>query len=112
MEPIKMPRAKRAAQFAPFDALKGLNEALKLKEIEHERIIRGELSEDSAAAISDALLSCGKGCSVKIEFFREGKILSQTGKFFPRYEEGKIDLKSQEGKITIFVSELLNVQLL
>lgn len=38
MERVKMPRSKRSAQFAPFDALKGLQEALKLKEYEHARI--------------------------------------------------------------------------
>ena len=35
MERAKMPRIKRAAQFAPFDALKGLHDALKRKEQEH-----------------------------------------------------------------------------
>ena len=29
---IKMPRGERAKQFAPFDALKGLQEIIKIKE--------------------------------------------------------------------------------
>ena len=33
----KMPRSQRAKQFAPFDALSGLSERLKLAEEEHER---------------------------------------------------------------------------
>lgn len=33
----KMPRAQRAKQFAPFDALTGLGERLKQAEEEHER---------------------------------------------------------------------------
>ena len=33
----KMPRSQRAKQFAPFDALSGLGERLKLAEEEHER---------------------------------------------------------------------------
>lgn len=37
-------RADRARQFLPFDALKGLNEALRNKEIEYED--RKELSEE------------------------------------------------------------------
>ena len=37
-------RADRARQFLPFDALKGLNEALRSKEIEYED--RKDLSED------------------------------------------------------------------
>ena len=35
MERTKMPRIKRAAQFAPFDALKGLHDALECKRQEH-----------------------------------------------------------------------------
>lgn len=35
MERAKMPRSKRAFQFAPFDSLKGLHDALKRKEMEH-----------------------------------------------------------------------------
>lgn len=35
MERVKMPRIKRAAQFAPFDALKGLHDALERKRQEH-----------------------------------------------------------------------------
>ena len=33
----KMPRAQRAKQFAPFDALSGLSERLRQAEEEHER---------------------------------------------------------------------------
>jgi hypothetical protein len=33
----KMPRAQRAKQFAPFDALTGLSERLRQAEKEHER---------------------------------------------------------------------------
>lgn len=33
----KMPRAQRAKQFAPFDALTGLSERLRQAEEEHER---------------------------------------------------------------------------
>ena len=32
-----MPRIERAKQFAPFDALKGLQKALREKEVEAER---------------------------------------------------------------------------
>lgn len=46
MERTKMPRIKRAVQFAPFDALKGLHEALKRKELENlERQKRQTIAE-------------------------------------------------------------------
>ena len=48
---MKMPRENRAAQFAPFDALKGLSEAIKLKEYEHDRVALKELSEEQAKEI-------------------------------------------------------------
>ncbi len=46
----KMPRSQRAKQFAPFDALKGLGEALKKAEKEHEETygINIEVKKDQA----------------------------------------------------------------
>ena len=41
-----MPRGDRARQFAPFDALKGLQQALRLKEYEHDRIEKGDITEE------------------------------------------------------------------
>ena len=37
-ERVKMSRSDRAKQFAPFDALKGLHETIKIKEYEHEAL--------------------------------------------------------------------------
>ena len=51
MDRYKMPRAQRAKQFAPFDALKGLKDAIKLKEYEHEKKLKGELSEEKIVEI-------------------------------------------------------------
>ena len=76
---VKMSRSDRAKQFAPFDALKGLHETIKIKEYEHERIICGEMGEDEIKEISNVLLSLEKGNSVQIEFFRDGHIWNLTG---------------------------------
>ena len=76
---IKMPRSDRAKQFAPFDALKGLQETIKIKEYEHERIVCGEMSEDEIKQISNTILSLQKGDNVYIEFFRDGHIFKLTG---------------------------------
>lgn len=46
MERAKMPRIKRAAQFAPFDALKGLHDALERKREEHINKQKGKIVED------------------------------------------------------------------
>lgn len=66
---VKMPRSKRAAQFAPFDALKGLQEALRLKEYEHARVQRGEVSEEDAEKISSTLLRLKNKDIVKVKYY-------------------------------------------
>ena len=52
LDRMRMPRINRAAQFAPFDALKGLQEALRVKEFEHDKIAKSELSEEQAKRLS------------------------------------------------------------
>lgn len=56
----KMPQIQRAKQFAPFDALTGLRQALKEKE--KIRVPRKEISEDMAEEIDKNLriLEIGK----------------------------------------------------
>ncbi len=56
-----MTRAERAKQFAPFDAMKGLQEALRDREERHLRVERRELSEETAERISRIImrLRCG-----------------------------------------------------
>ena len=71
---VKMSRSDRAKQFAPFDALKGLHETIKIKEYEHERIICGEMDEDEIKEISNVLLSLEKGNNVQIEFVSKFQI--------------------------------------
>lgn len=62
----KMDRGNRAKQFMPFDALKGLREALA----EKERIIvpKKELSEDQKAELDFKMRQIGKGNMVMVEF--------------------------------------------
>ena len=69
---MKMPRQNRAAQFAPFDALKGLSEAIKLKEYEHDRIALKELSEEQAKEISNVLENYVPGQILEITYFEDG----------------------------------------
>ena len=67
-----MPRADRAKQFAPFDALKGLQDALRLKEYQHERISKGEVQEEKAEEISKVLINLEKGDKVSATYFEDG----------------------------------------
>ena len=44
-----MMREERAKQFAPFDAMKGLQEALRDREERHSRVEKLEISEEQIA---------------------------------------------------------------
>ena len=50
-----MNNKERAKQFMPFDAMKGLNEALRAKEERRTRVERKQLSEDMAEELSRVL---------------------------------------------------------
>lgn len=52
-----MPRENRATQFAPFDALKGLSSALRLKELEREKEVHGELTKEQIEEIMEVELA-------------------------------------------------------
>ena len=79
-ERVKMAREERAKQFAPFDALKGLQNALRAKEYEHERIAKGDITEEKAIELSKTLLSIEKGDVVEARVFKDGHIESVSGK--------------------------------
>lgn len=64
-----MPLSQRAKQFAPFQALKGLNEAIANK----ERIItpRRELTDDSIAEINNVLINLVIGSLVTAVYYSD-----------------------------------------
>lgn len=53
----RMPRAQRAKQFAPFDALTGLSERLRQAEEEHERELQSgtRISGDDSSNIQEGI---------------------------------------------------------
>ena len=64
-------RIARAKQFLPFDALKGLQEALREKEIEYEE--KKELSEETLAELNNVFNKIEKASFVKIRYYRNGR---------------------------------------
>ena len=98
----KMPLESRAKQFLPFDAVKGLQAALRLKEYEVESVEKGKVSETEAALISATLTSLRKGDAVRVRHYEGGHYLQIEGKATPRFEDGY--LLVDETKI-----ELLNL---
>ena len=98
-----MSKAERAKQFMPFDALKGLNQALRLKEYEHEKTIKGDLSEEKILEISSTLLELKNKDEVECFYFDDGYEKTIKGKVKLEIEMGFIvieNLKIELEKIT------------
>lgn len=72
-----MNRLERAKQFLPFDAVKGLQEALREKEKEHEERI--ELAEESLEKLEEEFNKIEIGRKVKIKFYKDGKYVEIMG---------------------------------
>ena len=67
-----MNREDRAKQFMPFDALKGLQEALRIKEFENEKTYKGDLTQEKVLEISNNLLNFDKNKEYFIKYFQNG----------------------------------------
>ncbi len=91
-ERTKMPRADRAKQFNPFDALKGLQEALRMKEYEHERKAKEGITEEEIQAMTKTLLEITKQDTVQVKFFEDGHYFTIQGKSKIDFNEKTIEL--------------------
>ena len=74
-----MTREQRAKQFAPFDSLKGLQEALREKEAKHLLEDKKEISEDLIEINSRVLFSLESGEHVAVKYYFNGHYLNETG---------------------------------
>ncbi len=68
---------ERAKQFLPFDAVKGLQEALRKKEIEHEERI--DLAEEALENLEEEFNKIEIGRKVKIKYYKDGKYVVVEG---------------------------------
>lgn len=105
---MKMPRENRAAQFAPFDALKGLQDALRYAEYEHERTQKGDISQEQSEKISNTLLQVEKNTIVSLKYFHDGYNKTYKGRI-------SIDVYKQEittaDKLIIPFDNLLDIDI-
>lgn len=76
----------RAAQFLPFDALKGLREELKKREEKHRRVEKTQLSDEQREELCHQLLRLSAGQRAVVVFYYNGHYLEAEG------EVTKIDL--------------------
>lgn len=65
-----MTRAERAKQFAPFDAMKGLGEALRDREERHSRVEKHGIPEETAAENSRTVMKLRRGMKVRVSYYR------------------------------------------
>ena len=92
-------RTDRAKQFLPFDALKGLQEALREKEKEYEQ--KKELSEESLMELEKQFNKIEKGSNVNIKYYKNKKYVKITG--------GVTNIDYIKKKIQINQSENINM---
>ena len=69
----------RAAQFLPFDALKGLSEELQNRIERRSRVDKIELSDESKDAISNVLCRVKKGTEIRVNYYKNGHYIIVEG---------------------------------
>ena len=74
-----MNNSERAKQFMPFDAMKGLTEALREREEQRTRVEKKELSDDMAEELSRALFRLKVPARVRIVFYSRGHYIDLEG---------------------------------
>lgn len=63
----------------PFDAMKGLQEALRDREERHSRVEKHDISEEQAQKNSEVFLRLRKGMAVRLECYQAFHDVSLTG---------------------------------
>ncbi len=104
-----MNKADRAAQFQPFDALKGLQEELRAREERRTRVEKKELSEEQIDALSTALAKIYKKSRVEIIFYRAGRYYNLQGEVDGKSDVYKYLIIGQE---KIFYDDIYEIKLL
>lgn len=102
-----MSRIDRAKQFAPFDALKGLQEALRLKEYEHDRILKGDVQEEQVEKISKTLLNLDKNQNYALTYFSDGYYKKLVGKMRLNIETNQVEIN----KLKIDLEDIFDVEI-
>ena len=74
-----MTRAERAKIFAPFDAMKGLQEALRDREERHSRVERHEISEEQQEHNSEVFAKLTKGMRVRLDYYSAFHDVTNSG---------------------------------
>ena len=99
---------KRFWQIKDLSAIKSLQESLRLKEYEHEKMLKNEISEEKIMQISNTLKEMKNNDSVEVSVFRDGYIKIITGRVKMELELSQIFVDGQ--KITF--DEIQDIKIL
>ncbi len=102
-----MDRKDRAKQFMPFDALKGLKDALSEKEIEYEE--RKELSDDKLRELENEFNKINIGSKIKIKYYKNKQYVEEI-EVVTKIDYIKKKIKLNEELINL--SDILNIKLI
>lgn len=99
-------KSDRAKQFLPFNSLKGLQEALREKEIEIED--KKELSEESYVELEKEFNRIEKGSKIKITYYKNKRYIDIIGIVTNiDYRRKKIQIDDTQN---INMSDIINIQ--
>ncbi len=73
-----MTREERAKQFMPFDAMKGLQNALREKEENRKKVKKSILSDEVKEKLSKDIMNLKTGEKVKIIYYSENRKTEKT----------------------------------
>ena len=91
-----MPRINRAAQFAPFNSLRDLPEAIYKSEMINEKSLKPCIDEQTSIKISNNLMNMTKNNNVYLKYFFDGYQYEYTGKLKIDYETQTIVFESKK----------------
>ena len=103
-----MNRQDRAKQFMPFDALKGLQEELRVREERRTRVQKKSLSDEQIEAICQVLHKVRKGTRIEVTFYENGHYLSIEGVVTEKNEAYK---HIKVGKSLIFFDDIYKIRI-
>ena len=97
----------RAKQFLPFDALKGLQEALREKEIEYQERI--DLSDETLNELNDIFNKIEIGSNVKIVYYKNKQYTEIAGTVTNiDYTKKKIQIDKKQD---INISDIIKIEI-
>ncbi len=103
-----MIRQQRAKQFQPFDAMKGLSQALRDREERHCREFKRELSEETIAKIQETLLKVKEGARARVEYYKEFHSAVKCGIISKINKTYKYIILDEE---KIFLNDIYDIQI-